>query len=604
MIAGVLLLLVLLAAVAAVSALVGRRRHPGAGAAPPGSHAEGTGIRRFFQYLLLAGLLFASASGVTGLLGRLLDREAVLVEDEGALALQLTFTLVALPLWLALARWTWRRLHSVPHETSSAGWALYLTAVGLVSLVVAMTGWHAALSALLVPGPDRLGPALAQAVVWSLVWGAHHAWAPRITPHAHLRPLHLIGSLIGLGTATTGLVRLVSSSLRIVLDLDAGSMVDTTTPRLVDGGIVLAVGAAVWVAYWVRRAVRDERDAAWLALVLLVGVGGGLVATIAAVSLAAYSVLVWLVGDPASEEAAVHFGSLPGQLATALVGLVVWWYHRTLLGADRAPERTEVRRVYEYLLAAIGLLAAGSGLVMIVVTIVEVAAGRADVLVGAGAVNALLGALVLLAVGLPVWWRHWSRAQRARSEHPAAEVVSGTRRVYLLVLFGLMGVIAVVIVMTIVYLVLVDALAGEMGVETLRRVRFALGILVTTALLAGYHWTVFRGDRDETAALVRAGALPGPGAPPVGGTASAPAPAPAPAPMRPRRVLLVGAAIADALGLRSAQVDIELAPRTDVAVPPVSVGDLRELLARHPEGDLLVLEEPDGVRVVPVRRDR
>lgn len=599
MIAGLLLLLVVGGAAVAGGLAVSRRRHasPGHGSGgPAGGHVEGTEIRRFFQYLLLAGLLFASASGVTGLVGRLLDREDVLVEDEASLALQLTFTLVALPLWAVLARWTWRRLHSVPSEARSAGWAVYLTAVGLVSLVVAMTGWHAALSALLLPGGDRPGPALGQALVWSLAWGLHHWWAPRITPHGHLRPLHLIASLIGLATAATGLVQLVSSALRILLDLEADSIVDTTTPRLVDGALVLAVGAAAWVATWARRAAHDERDGAWLALVLLVGVGGGLVASIAAVSLAAYSVLVWLVGDPAATDGTEHFGSLPGQLATALVGLVVWWYHRTLLGAERTPERTEVRRVYEYLLAAIGLLAAGAGLVMLVVTMVEAVAGRADVLVGASAVNALLGALVLLAVGLPVWWRHWSRAQRARAAQPAAEVVSPTRRIYLLVLFGLMGVIAVVIVMTLVYLVLEDALSGDVGVETLRRVRFALGILVTTALLAGYHWTVFRVDRDETAELEQAGMLPRHG----GGS-----PGPLPAGVGGRRlVILVGAGDGAVLALRSDTVDVELVRRTDVTVPPVTVDELRQVLAQHPGGDLLLLGEPDGLRVVPIQRSR
>ncbi|WP_404382461.1 DUF5671 domain-containing protein [Knoellia locipacati] len=600
MIVGLGLLVVLVLTAVAVGTALSRRRHrdadAGAGAGVgAGGEAQGSGIRRFFQYLLLAGLLFASASGVTGLLGRLLDRDDVLVEDEAALALQLTFTLIALPLWALLARWTWRRLHTVPAETRSAGWAVYLTAVGLVSLLVAITGWHEALAILVVPGRDGPGSAFAQALVWSLVWGLHHWWGPRITPREHLRPLHLVGSLIGLVTAATGLVRLVSSALRIVLGLEGESIVDTTTPLLLDGGIVFAVGAAAWVAYWWRRAVRDERDTPWLALVLLAGVGGGLVAAIAAASLAGYSVLVWLVGDPRATGATEHFDTLPGQVATALVGIVVWWYHRALLDAESTPGRTEVRRVYEYLLAAIGLLAAGSGLVVLVVTVVE-AIAVADVLAGASAVNTLLGALVLLAVGMPLWWRHWSRAQLARSEQAAAEVVSPTRRAYLLLLFGVMGLTSVVTVMTLVYLVLQDALASGVDVETLRSVRFALGILVTTSLLAAYHWTIFRTDRDDTEELERAGALPARAARAVGTVP--------PSTARRRRVLLVGAADGAAAELRGDELELELVRRTDIDVPGASVGELREALATYPDGDLLLLEEPDGLRVVPIQRER
>jgi hypothetical protein len=602
-IAGVLLLVIVLAAVLVWVAAT-RHRHAGAAPGAAGPRTDGSEIRRFFQYLLLAGLLFASASGVTGLLGRLLAREDVLERDEAALALQLTFTLVALPLFAVLARWTWRRLHAVPEEPRSLSWAAYLTVVGLVSLVVAMTGWEAALSALLLPGGDPVGPALGQAAVWTLVWGVHHWQGPRITPRAHLRAIHLLGSLVGLATAVTGLVGLVSSALRIVLDLDADSIVDTTARSLVDSGVVLLVGAAAWVALWALRSARDERTTGWLVLVLLVGVGGGLVATITAVSLAAYSTLVWLVGDPASNDATEHFGALPGQLAVAVAGVVVWWYHRTLLGAEATPQRTEVRRVYEYLLAAVGLLAAGYGLVMLVVTIVEAVAGRADVLAGASAVNALLGALVLLAVGLPVWWRYWSRAQRARTARPAEEITSPTRRIYLLVLFGLMGVTAVIIVMTLVYLLLEDTLAGDLGVETLRRMRFATGILVTTALLAGYHWSVFRGDRDETAELVRAGVLPPHGPPPVppqGPPSPPPLVPPTSAGVRRRRVLLVGSADS-ALEHGMSDVDVEVLRRTDATVPGLSPAEVRELLDRHPDGDLLLLQDPDGVRVVPIRR--
>lgn len=92
-------LLLLGAVVTAVVMTVQRR-----GGSTP--QLTGDSVRRFFQYLILAGLLFAAGAGLTGLLGRLL-RSALEPDyrpgDESILALQITFTVIALPLWAALA---------------------------------------------------------------------------------------------------------------------------------------------------------------------------------------------------------------------------------------------------------------------------------------------------------------------------------------------------------------------------------------------------------------------------------------------------------------------------------------------------------------------
>lgn len=589
---GSLVPLALLAGVVAVVVTVVRRQR--AGGHPEGEDAvvSGHAVRRFFQYLLLAGLLFSAASGVAGLLGRLLDPDPVLVRDDAGLALQLTFTLIALPIWAALGWWTLRRLRQDPHESRSLGWAAYLTLVGVVALVVSMVAWHGTLVGLLTDAPYR-GTELATAVVWTAIWAAHHWWGRSVTPAGHLRPLLLVGSLIGLGTAASGLVQTLSPALRELLGLTRDTLVGGTVDDIVTGGSTLLVGVAAWVVYWALATVRGPRDTGWLALVLLAGVAGGLLAAVVAASLLGYDVLVWLVGDPEARTVAAHFSEAPGALATLVVGLVVWWYHREVLGSTRE-RRTEVRRVYEYLLAAVGLLAASAGLVMVLVTVVEAIAAGSDLVVGGSALNALLAALVLLAVGVPVWWWHWHQAERARATDPVPELRSPTRRSYLLVLFGLAGVAAVVALITLVYLVLEDALAGGVDVETMRSIRFPLGILATTSLLSAYHWTVFRGDRDAVEEQRR---LLGPpvGAPvagtPVGPQVSA-----------PRRVLLVGAAhpsvVAEVRDRTGAEV--QLLRRTDLDATPWEVDDVVAALAAAPAASVVVLADGDRLTVVPV----
>lgn len=545
--------------------------------------STGQSVRRFFQYLLMSGLALGATNGLTGLLGRLLDPGRELVRDDALLALQLTLVLIALPLWAALAWWTWRRQRADVAEVSSVGWLFYLTFVGVISLVVAMVGWYRTLSPLV--GPEPWQPdGLAQALVWTLVWAGHHWWGHRVTPADRLVPLRLLSSAIGLVTFAGGLVATTAPALREVLGLAGESMVGGSAPTILDGAVVLAIGAVVWGWSWLRDAVHLPRSTAWLGLVLLLGVGGGLLLALIAASTFGYDVLVWLVGDPAADSAREHFAAVPTQLACTLTGGLLWWYHQEVLDTRRSGARTEVRRIYEYLMSAIGLAAAGAGLVMVLVTIVEALAAGSDLVVGGRAINALLGALVLLVVGVPVWLRHWRLAQAAREASPEDEVGSPVRRLYLLVLFGVMGVVAVVALLILVNLVLRDVLEGGLDVETLRRVRFAVGVLVTTGLISAYHWNVFRTDREI---------VPAP-------TATVPHD-----PARSQRaLLLVGAADPSVVAaLREATgAHVQLITRTDTSPGAWSVDELMAAVQAAPDGDLLLLADPEGLQVIPVRR--
>lgn len=606
--ASVLLVLVGLVALGVWGLLQLRGRGRPGHDARPGS--TGQSVRRFFQFLLLLGLLFAAASGVSGLLSRLVPAEETRVgySTSSELALELSLTLIALPLWVALAVWTARSQRRDPAEARTGGWTAYLTLAGLLALVMALTGWHRTISPLL--GPDRWqADALGQAVVWSGVWAGHRAWGRRTAPARHLRPLVLLSTLIGLAVASTGLAMLLGGALRGLL---MGERMVASQQDIAQGALLLAVGGVAWAVHWFVDLRPGPRDPGWLTLVLLAGVGGGLLAAVVAASLLGYDVLVWLVGEPGQTEAERHFSGAPGMISVVVVGLLVWWYHREALEPLRAAGRTEVRRVYEYLLSAIGLLAAGGGVVMVLVTIVEALAAGPDLVVGGDAINALLAALVLLCVGLPLWWRHWAQAQRARGAQALEEVSSPTRRIYLLVLFGVMGVVAVVALITLVYLVLQDVLDGGADVETLRRVRFALGLLMTTGLLAGYHWWVFRGDRQlvpEAATGQEGWRQRAAGAPvtsddagtTVSGRGAGAQPGISPGALR--SVLLVGSAdawtVAELARLTGAEVRV--LQRADVDLPGRSAAELADLARAAGAPDVVLVDGPQGASAVPVR---
>lgn len=569
MIAGILVSLLSLALPVVLVVLAVRYLGARQGVRP----ADGRAVRRFFQYLVLYGLVLVAATGVAELLGRLVE-PAPLVESEAALARALTFTLLGVPMVVGLAAWTRSRLRADPEEREALAWAAYLGLTALTTLVVAMVAVHDLLAAALA-GDGLDGTSAASALVWGGVWWLHWWLADRHLTEAR-NELHLVlGCLIGLGTSVAGLARLLGGAVALlVLAPETGVLVGTDD-GLARAAATLAAGAPVWILYWGRRLARTARPTTlWYAYVLPVGVGVSLVLSLVGASLALYQTLVWLLGDPEAGSAVRHFAGTPLALAVAVVGTLSWWYHRQVL-ASRAPEgRTEVLRVYEYLLAGIALLAAAAGVVLLVVAFIEAVVPVPGFEVGASVVNTLLAAVTLLLVGGPLWWVFWSRIERTARTSPVAETSSPTRRTYLLLLFGVGGVVAVVTVLATAYVVVEDALRGSLDGRTLLDARVPIGLLLATGTVSGYHWLVHRADRAVLPTARPRATL--------------------------RRVLLVGPADDDLVAAvrHATGAQVELWVRTDGGVVPWSFEDVLRALGAVSAPTALVLAGTAGIETV------
>ncbi len=83
------------------------------------------------------------------------------------------------------------------------------------------------------------------------------------------------------------------------------------------------------------------------------------------------------------------------------------------------------------------------------------------------------------------------------------EASSPTRRVYLFVLFGVVGVAALIALLVAVYQLFVDVVSGTLGGATLRNMRWGIGILAMAGGVAAYHWRVYQGERDFAPSLQR-----------------------------------------------------------------------------------------------------
>jgi preprotein translocase subunit Sss1 len=152
--------------------------------------------------------------------------------------------------------------------------------------------------------------------------------------------------------------------------------------------------------------------------------------------------------------------------------------------------------VYEYLVAATGLAATAVGIAMLIVAFIQAIVPDAVAETGTAG-DAVLLAVTLLLIGAPVWARSWSRVQRlARKE--SDEASSPSRRIYLIGLFGVGGLTAIISLIVILAISIEDILEGTAGWETLFAIRVPLALLLTVGVIAGYHWLVFRRDRAMT----------------------------------------------------------------------------------------------------------
>ena len=538
-------------------------------------------LRRFLSYALLLAALFTAASGVALLLASVLPAGQIAGDRTSRLALGLSLTLVAVPVWALLWRMLARRLRAQETERAAPAWALYVVVAATVSLLVAFL--HAVDVGCWLVGVEPYAPAaIANTVVWAGVW-AVQLWVLRSAQLAPTGPLPqlatLAGSGVGLGALAVGTTDVIRYGLGRGYELLAGSaFVQTSATQTLRTGLVLAgLAVPVWWWHWVRD-LGGPRTGPWHAYVMLVAVLGGLLTAVVSGGIALHRVLQWWLGDPATGLAATHFDVLPGALAAAVVGLSVWWYHRRVLAAQPLRRRSEPERAFGYLVAAVGLLATAAGIT------VAIMAGILAVVPPAFATpvsqaNTLVLALTLLLVGTPVWWTFWRRLQTQVAGGEPVERGSVSRRVYLMLLIGGAGLTAMISLASVLFAFFRDLLDGRLAISVLRDVRTGLGLVVTAGAVAGYHWMVHRQDRAAVE--------------------------PAPQTIHPRSVLLISA---DGVGLAAAIADatgakVERLHRLDTAEHDVDVAGLTAAVLAAPyERVMVTVGEAGEVSVIPFER--
>ncbi len=562
-------LLIMIAVVVLVIRKVSKRATSSSNTAQP--------VRLFFQYALAFGLFMIVTVGLAGLLSRALDVSNIVNADQSSLASNLAFVVVGGPLLAGITIWLRNSLRENPSEGHGLIPTFFATLAAIVSLLVFLSSAIAALHNV-ISGDEVLGSTLGRTIVWGTALILVLKISNSVIPKNDFRIQYFVGSFITALAALIGLVQVLGGVLALLLsqqtffDTQKLALVSPDNPIGIGLG-TLVMSGALWIYYWIKNANTNKSDTLWLAYVLIAGVGGTLVIAITSLSISLYQVLVWFVGEPTSQNAGEHFASIPQSLATAFAGFLFWWYHKSLLPNES--ERTDVQRTYEYLVSAISLIASAIGISIVIVALIESLTSQVQ-LAGAGAINTLLGAGTVIVVAGPVWWHFWSRIQSISRAESNAELSSPVRRIYLFLLFGVGGIVAIVSLITIVVQLFDGILSSNLGANTFSEMRFAIGILISTGIVAAYHWEIYRHEKSVEVSFAT--------------TAT--------------NVLLVGPNSPELIQKLKATTGAKVSflQRADASELVWPTEHVIELVAQSKEHDLLILLEATGVKVVPVTR--
>ncbi|AXJ11706.1 hypothetical protein CFN17_05335 [Arthrobacter sp. PM3] len=452
-------------------------------------------MRRLITYALLFALVVITAVGLGGLLGRLFVTGTELaVDDVAGLARSLAFALIGGPL-AALLWWTvWRRLDD-PEERSSVGWGLYLTGIYMLSLLIASTNLLSTFADLIgAQGPEwRLS--LATGLVWAAVW----LWQRWMWRHPRKNPTDLtdvptvlgavLGLVLGVGGAVSALSTLLDAALR-----GAAAEASVGKPWWVSAlqSLVWAAGGSlIWWWHWQHEGGRKLRTGLADVVLIAVGVLGAGVLTLTGSGVALF-VFLRLLFDR-TEPLELLLEPLAPAVAAACIGCLVWVYHRNI-ARTRSEATLQGGRLVT---SGVALVAAASGIGVIVNSVLALAATPLAV---SGARTLLLGGISSLLVGGPVWWLAWRPLAPAAGTGSVTATGLNARRIYLVAVFGLSAVVAVITLLVIGFRVFEFFLGGVSGGSLVDRIRAPFGLLVATGLVFGYHFAVWRQDRAVLAA--------------------------------------------------------------------------------------------------------
>jgi hypothetical protein len=445
-------------------------------------------IRRFYFYLVAFISIEVVLWGLVSLLRSIVDKS--ISGGADALAQALALVLVGVPFFLIHWLWAQRAAAREAEEQNASIRAVFLYAILLATLIpvvqnllsfidrsfveVAGLGIGRAFSSFSRQTvADNLIAILMNGIVALYFWNVLRSDWIKLTDkenYSDVRRLYrYIWMLYGLLLTVFG----AQQVLRFLFYVPNGLLGHLGREVAINGMALLVVGTPIWVYSWhvIQDSLMDPAEmGSNLRLVVLYLLSlGGVITVITAAWLVLNTILNVLLGQDLSYNELLQ--KVGGPISIAIPLGLVWayygyWLNRHIEAAGDEVRRAGLKRLYNYILALIGLVVA------------------------------------FVIVGLPLWLAMWrpmqaeAMAQGELGDHARRSLV---RKAYLyLALFAsVIGGMATAV--ALVYNLLKAVLAGDMGSDFTNNILNLAQLLLLFGVVLLYHLSVLRADGASTA---------------------------------------------------------------------------------------------------------
>lgn len=475
-------------------------------------------IRRLYFYAVALISLEVVIWGLIGLMRTIFS--SGLVNLTEVLAQALALVLVGVPIFLFHWLWTRRVAARDEEERTASLRAIFFYAVLLGTLVpvvqnllafvnrVALEIASVAASRALVGGfqtwQDNLIAIFINGVVAFYFWTVLSATWKSLTDVENFVDVRRLYRYLWLLYGLLMVIYGAQQILRFILYVPVPAYLLGSVGRemFLNGLSLLLVGTPLWVYTWSlcqdALSVPAERESNLRLGVLYLLSLGGVITVLSAGGTTLDVILRWVLGEPMTGSEFLQKIGGPISLGVPLAGVWAYygsWLRRQIRLDDDPTRRASKRRLYYYILSALGLGAAFIGVALVFSFVIDLLVSNA--FWGDSLRSRLAAAISTLVVGLPLWLTTWRPMQAEAlsateiGEHARRSTI---RRIYLyLALFaGVIGGMASAV--AVVYQLVNALLSGDPPAGFVPSVLNAAQLLALFAVLLVYHLSSIRRD--------------------------------------------------------------------------------------------------------------
>ena len=480
-------------------------------------------IRRLYVYLVAFISIEVVVWGLVGLLRSVLNNTVSGGAD--ALARALALILVGVPIFLIHWLWAQRAAAQDEEEKTAALRAVFFYAILLATLIPVVQNLLSFIDRALIQGvglgverafsafrtqtlADNLVAIIMNGVVAAYFWNVQRSeWAtlPDKENFTEVRRLYrYLWMLYGLLMTVFG----AQQVLRFLFYIPGDVLGEPGREIVVNGVALLVVGTPVWVYSW-RLIQASLVDPAEMGSTLRLGILyllalGGVITVMTAAFMVMNAIITWLLGADWTFRDFIQ--QIGGPISIGVPLGLVWayygyWLNRHMEAIGDRVRQAGMKRLYNYILAFIGLVVTFIGVAALFSFIIDMVTGS-GLLMSDSTRGTLATSISSLLVGLPLWLVMWrpmqteALAQGEMGDHARRSVLRKAY-LYLVIFASVIGGMGTAV--GLVYQLISVLLEGVTGSNFANEVLNLMQLLFLSAVVLIYHLNVLRMDGASTA---------------------------------------------------------------------------------------------------------